>query len=373
MKFVCDRDVLNGIISKTSRATSIKALNPMVEGILIKAETDTLTVTGYDLSMAIQCSTDEVSVVSTGSIVLNAKTFGDIVKKLPEGDVTIDCDDKLSTTIKCGKSKFVIIANDASEYPELPNVDEEIGIQMLCSDLKSVITQTIYAVSDNETTPIHTGCLFDVGSKNMNVVAVDGYRLAIRTIDIETSGNTNSLAGKFVVPGKYLREIERILPNDESTVQIRPGEKNVMFTNDNTTIICRLIDGEFMNYENAVPTSFQYQATVEVAKMIESIDRVSLITSDKLKNPVVLKFNGDFLAISCRTSIGASSDEIYVDGDIQDFRIGFNGRYLMEAFKNSCEELVSISMNNPNSPMVVKPLSGNKFTFLVLPVRLREE
>lgn len=366
MKFSCEKETLLGLIGTASRAVTGKSSMPLLEGLLVTAETDSLTLTGYDLSMGIR-TTAEADIVEPGSIVLNAKLFYDIVRKLPQDIVYLETDDKLLTTIKCGRAVFNLVATEADEYPALAEVSADTGFSLPQSMLKSMIAQTIFSVSDNESKPIHTGCLFELESNRLNVVAVDGYRLSVRRETVEgISGDM-----KFVVPGPSLREIERILTEEDGDVEIFPDRKNILFRIGGTTLITRLIDGEFLNYRAAIPSEFEYVVTADRHEMITCIERVSLIVSEKLKNPVRFHFDGSYMQMSCITAVGKSYDECAFEGTIDDLEIGFNNRYILDALRAAGDETVKIQLKGSLNPIVVSPLEGDKYTYLVLPVRLK--
>ena len=362
MKFSCEKETLLSLIGTASRAVTGKSAMPLLEGLLIDTAPNSLTLTGYDLSMGIR-TTAEADVIESGSIVLNARLFYDIVRKLPQDTVYLETDDKLLTTIKCGRAVFNLIATEADEYPALAEVSSETGFSLPQSMLKSMIAQTIFSVSDNESKPIHTGCLFELEGSRLNVVAVDGYRLSVRRETVEgISGDM-----KFVVPGSSLREIERILTEEEGDVEIFPDRKNLLFRIGGTTLITRLIDGEFLNY----PAEFEHVVKADRHELITCIERVSLIVSEKLKNPVRFHFDGSYVQMSCITAVGKSYDECAFDGTIDELEIGFNNRYVLDALRAAGDDTVLLQLKGPLNPVVVSPLEGDKYTYLVLPVRLK--
>ncbi len=366
MKFSCEKETLLNLISIASRAVTGKSSMPLLEGLLLTADSGALTVTGYDLSMGIR-TTAQVDVVEPGRIVLNSRLFLEIVRKLPQDVIYLETDDKLMTTIKCSRSVFNLMANEADEYPALADVSSDTGLSLPQPILKSMIAQTIFSVSDNESKPIHTGCLFEIEGNRLNVVAVDGYRLSVRRETVEgISGDM-----KFVVPGTSLREIERILGDDDEIVEIFPDKKNILFRIGGTTLITRLIDGEFLNYRAAIPNEFEHIVTADRQELIECIERVSLIVSEKLKNPVRFHFDGSYVQMSCVTAIGKSYDECPFNGSIENLEIGFNNRYILDALRAAGDEQVKLQLKGALNPMIISPLEGDKYTYLVLPVRLK--
>lgn len=364
MKFSCEKSTLFDAINIASRAVTNKSTIALLEGLRLTA-TDTLTLAGYDLQLGIR-TTIEADVVEPGEIVLNARLFGDIVRKLPDDVVYVETDDKLLTTIRCGRSVFNLIAAASDDFPQMPEVDCDSQLVLPQPVLKSMIAGTIFAVSDNEAKPIHTGCLFETENGVFSMVAVDGYRLSIRREKLDAP------AMSFVVPGGALREIERILSDDkEKTVTIYPDEKHILFEIDGTVLITRLIDGQFLKYRSAIPEEFDHEVIINVRDMITCIERVSLIVSEKLKNPVRITFEGNVAKMSCITAIGKSYDECVLGGDVGDLEIGFNNRYLLDALRACPDENVVMKLKGSLNPMVLTPVDGEGFTYLVLPVRLK--
>lgn len=366
MKFCCEKEILLNLIATASRAVTGKSAMPLLEGLLIETDSELLTLTGYDLSMGIRTSA-AVNVTEPGSAVLNARLFYDIVRKLPNDIVYIETDADLLTTIKCGRAVFNLVATAADEFPALAEVNSETGFALPQATLKSMIAQTIFSVSDNESKPIHTGCLFELENGELHVVAVDGYRLSVRREKIDSISEDM----KFVVPGSSLREIERILTEEDGDVEIFPDRKNILFRIDGTTLITRLIDGEFLNYRAAIPSEFEYVIQADRHDLITGIERVSLIVSEKLKNPVRFHFEGSCVQMTCITAIGKSYDEFTYDGNVDELEIGFNNRYLLDALRAAGDDTVKVQLKGPLNPVVISPLKGNKYTYLVLPVRLK--
>lgn len=371
MQFSCEKSILQEAITTASRAVSSKSSIALLEGLLITAEQDgRLTLCGYNMSMGIRVNISAM-VSEPGSAVLNARLFGDMIRKLPDDVIFIEANENLLTTIRCGKAVFNLIASDAKEFPQLPEVEtSKMPIVLPQNMLKSMISQTIFAVSDNETKPVLTGCLFELEGQQLNVAAVDGYRLSVRRETLETPAEQNI---SFVVPGAALREVERILTETTEQAEIYPDTRHILFRIGDTVLITRLLEGEFLNYRAAIPTDAAAVITADVRQLISSIERVSLIVSERLKNPVRMNFDGDVLKLSCITAIGKSYDEFQYDGEVEHLEIGFNNRYLLDALRACPSEKVNISLKGSLNPIVFTPEEGNAFTHLVLPVRLKAE
>jgi DNA polymerase-3 subunit beta len=271
--------------------------------------------------------------------------------------------------IKCGLSEFNIMGLSAEEYPELPSVDYQNSVYMQEKDIKAMIAETNFAVSDNEARPIHTGSLFEVDNDILTVVAVDGYRLALRR---ERVAKTEVGKVSFVVPGTALAEVEKIASDSENLVKITLGSKHIMFTIGSTMLISRRLEGEFLNYRNSIPQQSKYSIEASRRTLIDSIERVSLIISDKFKSPVRCVFDSNILKVSTATTLGKANDECPVNGDGEGLEIGFNNRYILEALKAAPADNVRLQLSTGIAPCVIVPTDGNKnFIYMILPVRLR--
>ena len=371
MQFSCEKSILQEAIVTASRAVSSKSSIALLEGLLITADdTGCLTLCGYNMSMGIRV-TINAAITEPGSAVLNARLFGDMIRKLPDDVIFVETNDNLLTTIRCGKAMFNLVASDAQDFPELPEVENnENPIILPQSMLKSMISQTIFAVSDNETKPVLTGCLFELEGQELHVAAVDGYRLSVRRETLEAPVSQDT---KFVVPGMTLREVERILAESDEPAEIYPDSKHILFRIGDTVLITRLLEGEFLNYRAAIPADASAVITADVRQLVSSIERVSLIVSEKLKNPVRMEFDGSLLKLSCITTIGKSYDEYVYEGDVPHLEIGFNNRYLLDALRACPSDTVKISLKGSLNPIVFTPEEGEAFTYLVLPVRLKAE
>ncbi len=367
MKFSCEKALLLSAISVASRAVAPKSSIPALEGILLEAG-DNLRLTGYNLETGIRTCLD-AEITQAGSLVLSSRLFGDIVRKLPD-DVVVFSSENDTVNIKCGMSEFNIQGTDASEFPSLPEVEEDSNrFEIGRSALGSMIRQTIFAVSTNESRPIHTGSLFEVEGEELTMVAVDGYRLALRREAITgKSGETFS----FVVPGAALNEVEKICGDSEESAAVSQGQRHVLFQIGDTLLISRRLEGEFLAYRNAIPKNNTIKVEGETKALLSSIDRVSLIISDKLKSPLRCKFGDGMLSITTRTAIGDAFDRCPIQGSGGDLEIGFNNKYLMDALKAAPADKVRLEMTTGVAPCVIFPAEGEEtFIYMVLPVRLK--
>ena len=367
MKFTCEKALLQAAISTTSRAVSPKSSIPALEGILVEAGNE-LRLTGYNLETGIR-TTVPADIQEEGTLVLGARLFGEIIRKLPDDMVSFQAENYM-VKIKCGMSEFNILGTDPEEFPELPTVEYQNSLILPQSKLKSMISQTIFAVSDNESRPIHTGSLFEVDESGLTVVSVDGYRLALRHEAIEKKEGAPEFS--FVVPGAALSEVEKICSDVDEPASVTQGARHVMFKVGDTMLVSRRLEGEFLAYRQAIPRNNTIIVEGETRTLLSSIDRVSLIISDKLKSPLRCVFDNGVLKISTKTAIGDAYDQCPIQGDGEGLEIGFNNKYLMDALKAAPADRVRLELTTGVSPCVILPTEGEeKFLYMVLPVRLR--
>lgn len=367
MKFSCEKTLLQAAINTTSRAVSPKSSIPTLEGILLEADHD-LKLTGYNLETGIRTSVP-ADIQSGGSLVLGARLFGEIVRKLPD-DLVIFTAENYMVNIKCGMSEFNILGTDPEEFPELPTVEYQNSLNIQQNKLKSMISQTIFAVSNNESRPIHTGALFEVNDEGLTMVAVDGFRLALRREPVLEKKGSSSFS--FVVPGAALSEVEKICGQVEEPASVTQGAKHVMFKVGETILVSRRLEGEFLAYRQAIPRNNSIHVTGDTRALLSSIDRVSLMINEKLKSPLHCIFDENVLKIRTKTAIGDAADQCPIDGDGGGLEIGFNNRYLMDALKAAPADRVRLELTTSVSPCVILPAEGDEnFLYMVLPVRLK--
>ena len=368
MKFSCEKALLLGAVSTASRAVAVKSSIPALEGILIEAG-EQLRLTGYNLETGIRAAVP-AEIREKGSLVLSARLFGEIIRKMPD-DVVVFTSENYMVNIKCGLSEFNILGTDPEEFPELPSVEEQNGLTIGQPVLRSMIAQTLFAVSDNESRPVHTGSLFEIDDSGLTMVSVDGFRLALRHEALE---KIEGGAFRFVAPGSALKEVENICGDSEDMVNITCGKRHLLFSVGETQLICRRLEGEFLDYKNAIPRNNPILVDVENSALLQSLDRVSVVISEKLKSPVRCVFDLDRVYLSARTGNGEAKDICPTKGDGAGLEIGFNNRYLMEALRYAPADTVRFALNTNISPCVITPTDGSdSFLYMVLPVRLKAQ
>ena len=367
MRFTCEKSMLVQGLNIAGRTVAQKSSLSVIEGILCKAGLG-LSLTGYNMETAITYDI-EADVTDPGQCILPAKLFGDIVRRLPEGPVTVVVNDDFKVSIRAGFASFTISAESADDYPELPDVNSGRPIRIPQNKLKELISGTIFAVSENQGRPIHTGVKFEVTDSSITAIAVDGFRLARRTYHPE-EGTARELS--FVVPAAGLKEVEKIVSDVEDMAFFTLGTKHILFQIGKATLVCRLLEGEFLDWRRVVPTNCPVKLVANVGELSSSVERVGLIVSEKYKSPVRCIFSHNELLMRTNTTIGAAEDKCSLAGDGKELEIGFNVRYLADALKVVPSEEVTLELTNGLSPIVLTPVDDKyDFAYMVLPVRIK--
>lgn len=367
MRFTCEKSQLLQGLNIASRTVAVKSSLSLIEGILCRAGNG-ISLTGYNMETGITYDID-ADVKEPGECILPAKLFGDIVRRLPEGPVTVVVDPAFKVSIRAGFASFTISAENAEDYPELPDVNDGRPIQIPQNRLKELISGTIFAVADNQARPIHNGVKFEVSDTSVTTVAVDGFRLARRTYHPE-EGLAREM--NFVVPSQGLKELEKILTDSEDPASFLLGSKHILFQVGSATLVCRLLEGDFLDWRRVVPTGSPIKLVANVSDLAQSVERVGLIVSEKNKSPVRCVFSNQEVQMRTANTLGAAEDKCSFAGDGQETEIGFNVKYLIEALRAVPSEEVTLELTNGLSPIVLTPVDNkHDFAYMVLPVRIK--
>ena len=369
MKFTCNTKKLSEACLNVMRAVSTKVTIPTIEGILIECGSDTLSLTGYDFEFGIN-TTLEANVVEPGAIVINAKVISDIIKKLPDGNVTFDISGT-SVSIISGAAQYNIMGIDADDYPELPSVSGGYPIFLNEAILQSMISQTLFAVADNESSkPVHTGLKFELTLNQLRLIGVDGYRLAIRTETVKYDGEDIS----FIIPKKTIRELVKLMGMDEEkNISISVGKRHIVFDIDNYSIISRLLDGDFLDYNAAIPKTATTTVLINTDDAISCIERTLPVIENDKKNPIRCLFDNDEMRVSTVSSLGRVVDYTHANVSGDRVEIGFNSKFVLDAIHAADTDQIKIELNSAVSPAKILPINDDSFLFLVLPMRLKNE
>ena len=367
MRFTCEKSQLVNGLNIAGRTVAAKSAMSAIEGILCKAYNG-LTLTGYNMETAITYEV-EADIAAEGCCILPAKLFGDIVRRLPEGPVTVVVDENYKVSIRAGFSSFTISAESSEDYPELPDIGDGRLMKLPQSALKELISGTIFAVSENQGRPIHTGVKFEMDGEKLSAIAVDGFRLARRTYRMEEATGKNL---QFVVPAQGLKEVEKILQDSDEPVTFTLGSRHIMFNFGPATLTCRLLEGEFLDWKKVVPTNSPIKLAANTGDLQSAFERVGLIISEKQKSPVRCIFGDQLLQMRTNTTIGAAEDRCTIAGNGNDLEIGFNARYLIDALRAIPSEEVILELTNGLSPIVLTPADEKlDYSYMVLPVRIK--
>jgi len=370
MKFICDKNLLSEAINNVIPAVSSKSTLLALEGILLQCEDNKLNLTAYNLELGMN-KTIEVSSSTNGGVILNASLLSNIINKMPNGKISFSTDEKLLTIIEGENAEFTILGLNAEEYPDIPTISEEEEFKIPHFLLKKMIAQTLFSVAQNENNPVHTGSLFEIENGIFTIVSVDGYRLALRKEKVAIDKSY-----KFIVPGKTLSEIIKLLSRlsleeDDENVFIRVSTKHICFCINGYVVISRILEGNFLDYKNSIPKESQTTVRIKTKDLLDSINRASIIISEKAKSPVKCTFEKNTIKIFCETAIGKVNDCINAEIEGSDVKIGFNNKYMADALRASECDKLKIEINGPISPMKIVPIDDDSFLYLVLPVRLK--
>lgn len=368
MKFSCDKNLLLEAVSMVSRAVLPKATSPVMEGILVECyEEGRMKLIGYDLSMGIETEVP-AEVEKGGTFVVNAKMFGDLLRGMDNDVVAFKMDEHLNLTMTCASVRFVIGCMDAAGFPILPVVQEDRTVEIKEDMLYSMLRQTLFAVSENAATPVLQGTQFRVEPGKLELVATNQYKLAIRREPFVYDGE----GFRFIVPGKTVTELTRMLKDSDNIVRISLADRQIMFEMENTVVFSRLLEGDFLDYARILPTSFKTVATLKIDKLKRSMERASiLLYNEKVRIPVRFAFEFDSIVTSCRSTAGNTmTDQIPAKIDGPNMEIGFNNKYILEMLAAAeCEEIM-IGLNSPEKLIQITPTEGDRFIFMLSPMRL---
>ncbi len=363
MKLVCTKsNLLNGL-QIVSKAVPNKTTMSILECILVDATKGIIQLTANDMELGIE-TTIEGDIVEKGIIALDAKVFLEIVRKLPDSDITIETDASFKTVITCEKAKFTIIGKSGEDFSYLPVIEKENQVIVSQFTLKEVVRQTIFSISDNDNNKLMTGELFDINGDELKVVSLDGHRISIRKIQLKNSYDPI----KVVVPGKTLNEVSKILPGDaDSDVTISFTAKHIVFEFGNTVVVSRLIEGEYFRIDQMLSSDYETKVTINKKELLSCIDRATLLVKEGDKKPIIINITDESMELKINSIVGSMNEEIDIDKKGKDLMIGFNPKFLIDALRVIDDEEVDLYMVNPKAPCFIKN-EEESYIYLILPV-----
>ncbi|MCI1996180.1 MAG: DNA polymerase III subunit beta [Clostridium luticellarii] len=364
MKIICKKSNLQEAVFISQKAITGKSSMPILNGLKITAVNNKLTLIGSDIDLSIETKIDS-NVEEEGTVVIDARLFGEIIRKLPGEDVSISTVENNSLEILCQKSKFNLIHMNAEDFPEVPNINENMIFSMPQKILKNMIKSVIFATAQDETRPVLTGVLFEIKDKNLNLVALDGYRLALKSEYLNTNNTINA-----VIPGKTLNEVSKILEDNDKDVNITFTPNHILFNLVNTKIVSRLLEGEFIKYNSIIPEEFNTIVTAKKDELLDCIERASLMAKDSNTNLVKLDLEEGNMIITSNSQLGMVREELNIILQGDTLQIAFNSKYLIDVLKIMDEEEITLKFSSNVSPCIIKNKIKDNCTYLVLPVRL---
>lgn len=363
MKLICSKSNLLHGVNIVSKAVPTRTTMAILECILIDASANEIKLTANDMELGIETKI-EGEIAERGVIALDAKIFSEIVRKLPDSDVTIETDASFKTTITCEKAKFNIVGKSGDDFSYIPYIERNEPIVMSQFTLKEVIRQTIFSIADNDNNKLMTGELFEIEENDLKVVSLDGHRISIRNIELKN----NYSHKKVVVPGKKLQEVSKILPGSaEDEVSIFLTDNHIVFEFENTTVVSRLIEGEYFKIEQMLSSDYETKVKINKRELLDCIDRATLLVKEGDKKPIIMNITDGTMELKINSFIGSMNEDIDIAKEGKDILIGFNPKFFIDALRVIDEEEVTLYMVNPKAPCFIKDDEGT-FIYLILPV-----
>jgi len=365
MKIQCQKsDLLNGV-NIVLKAVPVKSTMPILECLIIEVTDQGIKLIANDMELGIE-TVIKGSILENGTVALNAKIFSEIVRRLPENEVSITTDTNYMTEIICEKAKFSISGRSGEEFPSLPKIEKENAVVLSQFTLKEVIRQTVFSISDNESNKIMTGELFEINKNELRVISLDGHRISIRKIFMKDSYEDR----KVIVPGKTLNEISKILSGEASSmVQIFFTEKHALFEFDNTVVLTRLIEGEYYRIDQMLSSDYETKVTINKKELQSCIERASLLIRETDKKPIIIDIKNNNFELKINTAIGSMNEEIDIVLEGKDIFIGFNPKFLLDALRVIDDETVDIYLINAKAPCFIRD-KEQSYIYLILPVNI---
>lgn len=363
MKIVCKKsNLLNGLQIVT-KAVPSKTTMPILNCILVDASNEMIKLTANDMDLGID-TTIEGQIVEPGLIALEAKILLEIIRKLPDNDITIETDEKLNAYISCENSLFNIVGKSGEDYTYLPQIERSNPVILSQFSLKEVIRQTIFSIADNDSNKIMNGELFEIKDDILKVVSLDGHRISIRKIVMKNSYDSI----RVIVPGKTLNEISKILTGEaDKDVNIYFTTKHIIFEFDNTVVVSRLIEGEYFKVDQMISSDYETKVTINKKDLLDCIDRATLLVKEGDKKPIIIDIKDEKMELRINSTIGSMNETIVIDKEGKDLMIGFNPKFMIDALKVIDNEYIDIYMVNPKAPCFIRD-NDDTFVYLILPV-----
>lgn len=367
MKIICRKSDLAKGVSIVSKSVPAKTTMPILECILLDASGKKIILMANDMELGIVTRVDG-DILEAGKVAINARIFTEIVRKLPDSDITIETDTNFETVITCEKAKFNIMAQSGEQFPDLPEVGKEEYFSITEFELKEVVRQTIFSIGNDNANKIMSGELFEVEDNKLKVVSLDGHRISVRNIELEDA----YISKKVIVPGKVLLEISKIISGDpKASVDISFTENHIAFEFQQTVVVSRLVEGEYFKINNMLSSGYETKTRLNKKELLDCMDRALLLVRENDKKPIVINIQDGAMELKVKSQLGAWNEEIVVNKEGKDLLIGFNPRFLIDALRAIDEDEVDLYFMNAKTPCLIK--DGNQsYTYLILPVNMQD-
>ena len=363
MKIICSKSDLLNSVNIVMKAVPAKSTMPILECLVIEVKNGIIKLTANDMELGIE-TVIEGEIIEKGQIALDAKILLDIVRKLPDNDVTIVTDNSFKTNITCEKAKFTIIGKSGEDFSYLPSIERIDSIIISQFTLKEVVRQTIFSIADNDNNKLMTGELFEIDGDTLKVVSLDGHRISIRKIELKNSYPSR----KVVVPGKTLNEVSKILSGDaDKDVSIFFTGKHIVFEFDQTTVVSRLIEGEYFKIDQMLSSDYETKVTINKKELLDCIDRATLLVKEGDKKPIIINITDGMMELKINSTVGSMNEEIDIVKQGKDLMIGFNPKFMIDALKVIDDEEIDIYLVNPKAPCFIRD-AKERYIYLILPV-----
>lgn len=373
MKFICEKDKLLIGLNSVIRTSVGRTTTPILEGIFINVKKETIILTTNDLDIGMECVLENIETIEEGKVVVECKMFADIIRKLPNSRITLYINDKNLLVIECEGSVYKLSTMNPDDFPQLPKIEVEKTISLSQGALKELIKKTIFAVCTDESKPIFTGCLLEVNNDMFNVVAIDGFTMALRKIPMGPGIESFSA----VVPGKYLNEIVKNLQDIDDVIKIGLSKNQALFEFDNCKVVTRILEGAFLNYNSIIPPERETRIKVNKNALQNAIERAAIFFSSaaekERKYPIKMFISLGSIIISCTSQVGDAKEEVLVETTGKELEIYFNPRYLIDTLKVIEDEEIYMDFGSSITPCVIRPINQDeKYTYMVLPIKSKE-
>lgn len=372
MKFICEKEKLLLGLNYVTRTSVGRTTDAILEGVLLNLKNNSLTLTTNDLDIGMEYVITDCYIAEEGKTVVDCKMFGEIIRKLPNSEITIHVNDNKLLVIECEGSVYKLSTMNPDEFTTLPTINVEKSIALSQKMFKEMVKKTMFAVSSDENRPIFTGCLFEMREGKLFIVAVDGFRLALRkTPTVDASEDFTA-----IIPGKYLNEVVKNVSEDDSEIVIGVSKNQALFEFNDCKIVTRILEGEFLNYNNVIPNNRETRIKVKKDSLQGAIERASIFSitagEKEKKYPIKMYVSLGSLIVSCTSQVGDAKEEVIIETEGKELEIGFNPKYLLDALKNIEDDEVYLDFGSNISPCIIRPVVEDKFIYMVSPIRLKE-